>query len=76
VPSHLELHARLTTIFGDELDGAGRILDEATIWLEARDAAKLRVSISEEKGDALARRQGPELGGNVLRHPNKSSIRD
>jgi len=42
VPSHLELHARLATIFGDELDGAGCILDEATIWLEAKDKAKLR----------------------------------
>ena len=44
VPSLLEPHARPSTIFGDELDagGAGRILDEATIWLEAREAAKLR----------------------------------
>jgi len=42
VPSHLELHARLATIFGDELDGAGRIFEKASIWLEARDAAKLR----------------------------------
>jgi hypothetical protein len=44
VPSLLEPHARPPTIFGDELDagGAGRILDEATIWLEAREAAKLR----------------------------------
>ena len=44
VPSLLEPHARPPTIFGDELDagGADRILDEATIWLEARDAAKLR----------------------------------
>jgi len=43
-PSLLEPHARLSTIFGDELDagGAGRILDEATIWLEARDATKLK----------------------------------
>jgi hypothetical protein len=41
-PSLLEPHARLSTIFGDELGGAGRILDEATIWLEARDATKLR----------------------------------
>ncbi len=45
VPSLLEPHARPATIFGDELDaggGAGRILDEATIWLVARDAATLR----------------------------------
>ena len=43
-PSLLEPHARLSTIFGDEHDagGAGRILDEATIWLEARDATKLK----------------------------------
>jgi hypothetical protein len=42
VPSHLELHARLATIFWDELDGSGRIFEKASIWLEARDAAKLR----------------------------------
>jgi len=44
VSSLLEPHARPSTIFGDELDagGAGRILDEATIWLKAREAAKLR----------------------------------
>ena len=41
VPSLLEPHARPSTIFGDELN-AGGALDEATTWLEARDAAKLR----------------------------------
>jgi hypothetical protein len=42
VPNHLELHARLATISGDELDGAGRIFEKASIWLEARDAANPR----------------------------------
>jgi len=32
----------LATIFGDELDGAGRIFEKASIWLEARDAANPR----------------------------------